>query len=414
LILREQQGRAEELLSAVSIYEARYPHTITWRVAVADFRARLGQTEEARRGIEAVAGNDFSDIPRNLLYLYTLSRLSDVVSFVGDARRAAILYDLVLPYADRCAISGSIVTCLGSVSRSLGLLATLLSRYEDAEKHFERALEMNARIRARIWVAHTQHDYARMLVARNAPGDREHAAGLAAEALATAREAGMKPLEAKVVELQTTAGLVAKESTEPGREAPPIGGARAVFRHDGDFWTIAYEGTGLRLRDAKGLHYIAQLLRHAGREFHAADLAAGADGEAAPLADAGGEISLGLGDAGEVLDAQARSDYRRRLEDLRAELEEATGWGDTGRAARLSEEIEFLTEEISAAYGVGGRARKAADVADRARKAVTSRIRETIARIAREHPTLGRHLENAIHTGIFCSYQPDRSLEWEL
>jgi hypothetical protein len=154
------------------------------------------------------------------------------------------------------------------------------------------------------------------------------------------------------------------------------------------------------------------LLRHAGREFHAADLAAGADAEAPPGAE--GEIALGLGDAGEVLDAQARSDYRRRLEDLRAELEEATGWGDTGSAARLSEEIEFLTEEISAAYGVGGRVRKAGDVGDRARKAVTSRIRETIARIAREHPTLGRHLENAIHTGIFCSYQPDRSVDWEV
>jgi tetratricopeptide (TPR) repeat protein len=413
-LLFEHQGRADELLSVFSTYAARYPRAVIWPVAVAAHRAILAQTDEAQAAFEAIAANDFSDIPRDLSYLYTMSRLSEVVSFLGDTRRAAILYDLLLPYADRMALTGGIVACRGSVSRPLGLLATVLSLYDDAERHFEKALELNARIRARVWVAHTQHDYARMLVARGAPGDREKAAGLAAAALATAREAGMKPLEAKVVGLRAAAGLAGAESVEPSPASPPIARVGAVFRQEGDFWTIAYEGTGLRLRDAKGLHYIAQLLRHAGREFHAADLAAGADTEATPLPDAGGEISLGLGDAGEVLDAQARSDYRRRLEDLRAELEEATGWGDTGRAARLSEEIEFLTEEISAAYGVGARVRKAGDIGNRARKAVTSRIRETIARVTKEHPTLGRHLENAIQTGIFCSYQPDRSLDWEL
>jgi len=91
-----------------------------------------------------------------------------------------------------------------------------------------------------------------------------------------------------------------------------------------------------------------------------------------------------------------------------------TRWGDSGRAARLGEEIDFLTEDLASALGVGGRSRKAGDVADRARKAVTSRIRDTIARIAKEHPTLGRHLENAIRTGLFCCYNPDRSPNWTL
>jgi len=70
--------------------------------------------------------------------------------------------------------------------------------------------------------------------------------------------------------------------------------------------------------------------------------------------------------------------------------------------------------ELSAAYGLGGRTRKGADVGDRARKAVTSRIRESIDRIGKEHPALARHFENAIHTGTFCRYQPDRRLRWEL
>jgi hypothetical protein len=271
---------------------------------------------------------------------------------------------------------------------------------------------MNARIRARIWVAHTQHDYACMLVARDGPGDRQRATALAAQALATAREVGMKPLEAQVVGLQSAAGLDADASTVSAPEAQPLPTTSAVFRREGDVWTIAYEGKRSRLKDAKGLQYIAHLLRHEGQELHAAELAGGADAET-PRGD--GEdraVVRSLGDAGDVLDAQAAAEYRQRLEALRAELEEAVQYNDTGRATKLREEIDFVTDELSAAYGLGGRARKAGDVADRARKAVTSRIRETIARIATEHPTLGRHLANAIRTGTFCSYRPDRPLRW--
>jgi len=210
-------------------------------------------------------------------------------------------------------------------------------------------------------------------------------------------------------------------STRPrrggARRACPEGlstpAASAVFRRDGDAWTIAYEGKGLRLKDAKGVQYIACLLRDPGAEFHWADLAAGGETESARGGDASA-IAAGLGDAGEVLDAPARAAYRQRLQDLESELAEATQWADTGRSEKLRGEIEFLREELSAAYGLGGRTRKAADTSDRARKAVTSRIRETIERIGKEHPALARHLENAIRTGTFCRYQPDRPLRWEL
>src|SRR5262249_54270167 len=155
--------------------------------------------------------------------------------------RAATLYDLLLPYADRCVTVG-IAASRGSVARFLGLLATVLARYDDAERHFEDAFQINARIRARVWVAHTQHDYAHMLVARDGPGDRARAAALAAQALATAREVGMKPLEAKLVELQAAAGLGEEPSTAPVAESPPAPAPSAVFRRGGDVWTIAYDG----------------------------------------------------------------------------------------------------------------------------------------------------------------------------
>src|SRR5262249_60182564 len=140
-------------------------------------------------------------------------------------------------------------------------------------------------------------------------GDRGRAAGLAAQALATAREVGMKLLEAKVVELRAAAGLGEEPSPAPRPEGPSTPEAAAVFRREGDVWTIAYDGKGLRLKDAKGVQYIARLLRHPGAEVHCADLAAGGETEPAH-GGAAGAIAAGLGDAGEVLDAPARAAYR--------------------------------------------------------------------------------------------------------
>jgi hypothetical protein len=126
---------------------ARHP-LIVWRVAVAARHAVSGQTEEARRDLESLAANDFSDVPRNMMWMHHMSRLSDLVIVLGDAGRAVILYDLLLPYRDRCVVIGSIHNNRGPVSRWLGGLASILSRYDEAERHFEHALEMNARIRS--------------------------------------------------------------------------------------------------------------------------------------------------------------------------------------------------------------------------------------------------------------------------
>lgn len=80
----------------------------------------------------------------------------------------------------------------GSVSRNLGLLAAVMERWDDAERHFEDALEMNGRIGARPWLAHTEEDYARMLLARDGSGDPERARVLLEAAVAGYRELGME------------------------------------------------------------------------------------------------------------------------------------------------------------------------------------------------------------------------------
>ena len=119
-------------------------------------------------------------------------------------------------------------------------------------------------------------------------------------------------------------------------------------------------------------------------------------------------IALGrAGDLGELLDARARAEYRRRLAELESELAEAESHADLARAERARDERDFIAAELSAALGVGGRPRRSGDPAERARKAVTGRIRLTIGRIDSEHAELARHLTNSVHTGTFCVYRPE-------
>src|SRR4029453_9388865 len=179
----------------------------------------------------------------------------------------------------------------------------------------------------------------------------------------------------------------------------------------------------VRLRDTKGLRHLAQLLAHPGREFHVIDLEA-ADRQAAPAAVVGSRPRSGepqltvrpdLGDAGFLLDAAAKAAYQSRIKELRAELDEADAFHDLARAAKIRAELDFVVAELAQAVGLGGRYRRAASHAERARLNVTRAIRAAMANLARNNPSLGRHLAATIRTGRYCSYTPDphAPITWE-
>src|SRR5437667_389651 len=210
----------------------------------------------------------------------------------------------------------------------------------------------------------------------------------------------------------------------PSRRPVPAADRRAegryVFRCEGEYWTLAYEGTVCRLRDAKGLRHIAHLLRHPGQQFEARVLVTiGARGavESPAIEIVGDDLPFGgLGDAGTVLDAKAKVAYRRRLGALREELEEAERFNDLGRATRAREEIDFLTSQLSAALGLGGRDRKLSSAAERVRLTVTKRIKDALAKLSESHPALGAYLAGRIKTGHVCAYMPEagQPISWEL
>jgi len=228
----------------------------------------------------------------------------------------------------------------------------------------------------------------------------------------TAMALGTGDLVPNAEALDVTAEGAPRETAPALRGEPGADGTECVFHRDGEYWTLAYAGETFRLRDAKGLHYIGHLLAAPGTEVHVGDLVALGAGAADGAEDA--PRSVAEGHLGTVLDPRARAEYKRRLDDLREELAEATGAGDVGRAADASNEIELITKELSAAYGLGGRPRTAGDPAERWRKAVTNQIRRTLERIRVGHPALSRHLENGLRTGVFCSYVPERPIIWRL
>ena len=193
--------------------------------------------------------------------------------------------------------------------------------------------------------------------------------------------------------------------------------AGSSFTREGDYWTIVYEGTTSRLKDAKGLRYLAHLLGNPNREVHALDLVGAVEGRAPATGKTAPDLqSEGLGDAGAVLDAKAKAQYRKRLEELQEDIAEAEDFNDPERAARAQEEMDALLEQLGAAVGLGGRDRKAASQAERARLSVTKAIKSAVTRIGEADAALGRHLVTTIRTGIYCSYNPDPRVatDWDL
>jgi hypothetical protein len=188
--------------------------------------------------------------------------------------------------------------------------------------------------------------------------------------------------------------------------APAAAEPAMVFRREGDYWTVAFGGRVIRMRDAKGLGYLARLLRHPDREFHVLDLLATGASRAGARAREDG-LRPATHDAGAVLDEPAKHAYRERIAELEAEIEEARRWNDLERTARVEGELDALNRELAGALGLGGRDRRAASDSERARASVSKAVRSAVRRLEDQHPELGRHLAVAVHTGTFCSYEPD-------
>jgi DNA-binding CsgD family transcriptional regulator len=204
MVLRREQGRlpelsremTAELVDGDSGVEGGQPPWLRreLRVLPAWIAAELGRGDEARSELDRLAENQFQDLPDDgAWWMQNAARLAEVCAFLRDARRAALLYDLLLPATERYVVNpGKPAPAVyhGAVAHYLGLLATTQHRWDEAVRHFEDALALHLRMGARPWQARTQLAYAVMLRERRAPGDRDRALSLMRDALATYEQLG--------------------------------------------------------------------------------------------------------------------------------------------------------------------------------------------------------------------------------
>jgi len=209
------------------------------------------------------------------------------------------------------------------------------------------------------------------------------------EALAAAERVGMPGLASRIR---------ARLQGEPPAGATVAQPARATespsLHREGELWRVQLGLRSVRVRHSRGLELLARLMERPGEEIHVLALAS----------DGGG--ALVEGSPGEVLDAQARREYQRRLSQLERALDEAEADHDLGRRAQLAAEHEALRAELSRALGLGGRARQTTSATERARVNAQRRLKDAVTRITEADAVLGTRLEAGLHTGTYCSFRP--------
>ena len=321
--------------------------------------AQAGRTEDARAQLEAVVPL-LPAMARDSEWLPAMAQVAETIALTGPHPVARWAYDALSPYAGLVVVEGICAAVRGPVHRHLALLADAL-------------------------------------------GEHETSAGHRAAAVAGARALGAAALAARI-----EAEAVAVPPVQAGPDH-----ADHAFRRDGEVWTLAYRGREVRMRDSKGLRDLHALLARPGTAVAALDLATAPAGHRAG-ASAGPGALHPPSDTGEVIDAQARAAYRQRLRELEEAAAEADAAADIERSAHIAAERDALVDALTGAYGLGGRVRRPGSAAERARTAVTARIRDAIRRIGDAHPDLGRHLARSVRTGTFCVYEPDQPVRWSL
>jgi hypothetical protein len=191
----------------------------------------------------------------------------------------------------------------------------------------------------------------------------------------------------------------------------------SLFLRQNDYWVIRYDAHTALVKSTRGLHYLAVLLRDPRREFHVRELIARPRDVSTPAAAvaANERVTRGFHAGLPVLDARAKAQYKRRVNDLRRELKQAEQFNDPQRKSEVQYELQAIADHLASVIGLGGRDRKASSDAERARSAVTKCIKKAVRKIGAAIPSLGYHLAARIKTGYFCSYNPhpDRPVDWK-
>lgn len=355
--------------------------------AIALVHHRAGRPVEARAYLDRAQALGLDTVPFDSEWLPNVTSIVQAAAELDHPILEEALARLE-PWAHRVSFEGIGAGLYGSAARFVAIGCAARGRHDDAVRHAEAAVAVNRRFGGVLLP-----DALRTLgeVVEGRGGDGARSASLHAEADAAYTALGMHH-------------LIRSGGPAPPPEAPALPGSRSApineLRRSGEVWHVAYAGTEVMLRHSKGLADLAVLLARPGTEVHVGEL------EGVPR-------YLTRSNGGESLDRRAIAAYRERLTEVAEELDDAEASHDLARAEQARIEYDAIVEQLSTSVGLGGRSRAAGpEPVERLRKAVSARVRDAIRRIEAAHPGLGRHLGNAVHTGVFCAYRPEQPTVW--
>ncbi len=334
-----------------------------------------GQVEQVRAKLSAAREMDLSGVPgvEQLGWPVVRSGLTDLAPFY---------YDLACSRTKSPLSFGPAATStMGPRELLAGRLAHLAGKLDAAQEHLEHSLVFCMQLGSGPLIAQTELALAEVLTSKRSPEARVHAQA----ALEIAEPLSMRTVAARARELASSAPL----SVRPPPLVAPSTQALSLRRR-GELWAITVGPCEILLKDARGLAYLDALVSAPHMEVHVLELLGVGD----------------HGDAGPVLDETAKRAYKQRATELRAELDLATRFSDRGRIEKARAELDALGEELSRAVGLGGRDKRAASAAEKARINVQRRLRDVIRRATEADEKIGMHLEASVKTGVFCRYAP--------
>ncbi|KAB1927391.1 Histidine kinase [Micromonospora noduli] len=433
------QGRVAEAAALVDgLAPIDYPYRELLRAITA---AERGDGETAIRltaGIEA----DGIRYPRPVSPLWLRLR-AQAAAASADPQRCDAARAALAPHRGEWTVGLFGCDISGPVDHWLALVDAAQERWDDAIAGFTAARDSADRLGSRPWSLLARTGLANALAGRGHPGDTVTSAALRAAAVQEATALGMTQVlhrlaaptapdadvpDQAVMSVQAAGsgqlvgpgqaiapGQVADSGravgsgqvVAPGQAAPLATAIEGYeFRRDGPVWQLAYDGVVVHLPDAKGLHDLHLLLNRPGSDVPAVELL---DPAAGPELVAARRMG-----ADPVLDDEAKARYRRHLARLDEEIDRAAARDDDRKVSKLDVERGALLDELRAAAGLAGRSRRLGDEAERARKTVTARIRDTLRKLDDRHPALASHLRDAVSTGTTCRYLPPEPLRWRL
>jgi len=412
-----------EIGAQVRAYADAVPAMPIWRAALAAALAAQGRLDEARWEFDRIATGGFSSLPRDNLWFVAIALLAEAAGPLHERDRARELHALLAPFSGRNLVLPT-AAFVGPADMWLGILARVAGDHDEALLRLTAARAAAIRHGARTALVRIAVEEAALLADASRADEVVRVAGLLEEAAATCDELGLDWLGERVSALRegacgTHPAPYVSGAGDTGSAGPPV----ATMGRAGDIWTITDDRRTLHLNDGRGVRLLALLLERPGLEIHSLDLVAAVEGRATA------SIALGVagapqttsraglqGSVGPSLDAQAKKEYRARIDTLGSELAEAQAAGHSQRADRARAELEFVSRELARATGIGGRDRHSGSHAERARVNVTRAIRATLKRIGGYDGQLGSDLERTVQTGTYCAYRPERgrAVRWQI